>query len=126
MSVRVPISIGELWDKYSILLIKKDKIKNKEKLKYVITEIDFLDSKMEQYSYKDNDFFLQLKNVNKEMWEIEDLIRKKEEMKTFDNEFIKLARLVYYTNDKRSEIKKNINIYFNSIIHEVKDYVKYQ
>ena len=49
-----------------------------------------------------------------------------EEMKTFDNEFIKLARLVYYTNDKRSEIKKNINIYFNSIIHEVKDYVKYQ
>tara|TARA_Y100000590_G_C15381748_1_gene886602 strand:- start:174 stop:476 length:303 start_codon:yes stop_codon:yes gene_type:complete len=86
---------------------------------------NFLNCIMKKNSYSENNLFLQLKTVNKELWEIEDMIRKKEEEKIFDDAFIRLARLVYYTNDKRAEIKKKINIHFNSKIHEVKNYQKY-
>jgi len=126
MSVNVPISIGELWDKYTILLIKKEKIKDEQKIIYVLNEINCLDSLMNCYSYKNNDLFLNLQKVNLELWNIEDELRIKEKENVFDNEFIELARSVYYTNDKRAEIKKEINILFNSQIHEVKDYVDYK
>jgi len=126
MSVNVPISISELWNKYTILLIKKEKIKDKQKINYVLSEIKFLDSLMNLYSYKNNDLFIQLQKVNLELWNIEDKLRIKEKENVFDNEFIELARSVYYTNDKRAEIKKEINILFNSQIHEVKDYVDYK
>jgi len=125
MSVNVPISIGELWDKYTILLIKKEKIKDEQKISYVLSEIKCLDSLMNLYSYKNNDLFIKLQKVNLELWDIEDNLRIKEKEKLFDNEFIELARSVYYTNDKRAEIKKEINILFNSQIHEVKEYVDY-
>jgi len=126
MSVNVPISIGELWDKYTILLIKKEKIKDEQKISYVLREIKCLDSLMNFYSYKGNNLFLNLQKVNLELWDIEDELRIKEKENVFDNEFIELARSVYYTNDKRAEIKKEINILFNSQIHEVKDYVDYK
>ena len=125
MSTSVPISIGELWDKYSILLIKKEKIKNENKLKYIETEINYLDKLMSNYSYNEDNLFLNLKNINKKLWNIEDELRIKEKNQEFDSIFIELARSVYYTNDKRAEIKKKINIKFNSDIHEVKDYIKY-
>ena len=125
MSVSVPISIGELWDKYSILLIKREKIKNKEKQNIVKHEIELLDSLMNKYSYTDNEFFINLKSVNEQLWEIEDKIRIKEKNNSFDSEFVDLARSVYFTNDKRSEIKSAINKTYNSNICEVKEYANY-
>ena len=126
MSITVPISIGELWDKYTILLIKKEKIKDKSKIKNVIIEIEYLNKLMECYSYKEDVLFLNLQKVNLTLWEIEDKLRMKEKENIFENEFIELARSVYYTNDKRAEIKNEINILYNSLIHEVKDYVDYK
>jgi hypothetical protein len=125
MNESVLVSIGELWDKFTILLIKKEKIKDINKLIYIDSEIKFLTSNMEKYKYIEDKLFSNLKNVNEKLWDIEDKIRKKEYEKVFDNEFIDLARLVYYTNDERSEIKKEINKKFNSIIYEVKDYISY-
>ena len=125
MNESVLVSIGELWDKFTILLIKKEKIKDINKLIYVNSEIIFLTNNMEKYKYIEDKLFLDLKNVNEKLWDIEDKIRKKEYEKVFDNEFIELARLVYYTNDERSEIKKEINKQFNSIIYEVKEYISY-
>jgi len=126
MSINVPISIGELWDKYSILLIKKEKIKDNDKIKTVVTEIAYLNKLMDNYSYINNELFIELQKINLNLWEIEDNLRIKEKENTFDNEFVQLARLVYYTNDKRGEIKTKINILYNSIIHEVKDYIDYK
>jgi len=123
--ISVPISIGELWDKYSILLIKLEKIKDSNKLKFVSIEADKLRELMNQYSFETDKLFFHLKEVNTILWNIEDKIRIKEKEKMFDEEFIELARNVYYTNDKRADIKKQINIKYNSIIHEVKDYVNY-
>ena len=125
MSVSIPISIGELWDKYSILLIKREKIQNKEKQNIVKQEIELLDSLMNNYSYNDNEFFINLKIVNEQLWEIEDKIRIKEKNNSFDSEFVHLARSVYFTNDKRSEIKSAINKTYNSNICEVKEYINY-
>lgn len=125
MSVCIPISIGELWDKYSILLIKREKVQNKEKQNIVKHEIELLDSLMNNYSYNDNEFFINLKSVNEQLWEIEDKIRIKEKNNSFDSEFVDLARSVYFTNDKRSEIKSAINKTYNSNICEVKEYINY-
>jgi hypothetical protein len=125
MSVSIPISIGELWDKYSILLIKREKIQNKEKQNIVKHEIELLDSLMNNYSYNDNKFFINLKSVNEKLWEIEDKIRIKEKNNSFDSEFVDLARSVYFTNDKRAEIKNAINKTYNSNICEVKEYINY-
>lgn len=125
MSINIPVSIGELWDKYTILLIKQEKIKNQEKLIHVINELNYLNKCMEKYDYKKNKLFIQLKLINENLWDIEDKIRLKEKEKYFDEDFIKLARSVYYTNDQRGEIKKEINVLFNSNIHEVKEYEKY-
>jgi len=126
MYVNVPVSIGELWDKYTILLIKKEKIKDEKKRIHVLNEIEYLTSFMNGYTYQNNNLFLNLQKVNLELWDIEDKLRIKEKENIFDEEFIELARAVYYTNDKRAEIKKEINILFNSQIHEVKDYVDYK
>jgi len=126
MSINVPISIGELWDKYTILLIKRDKIKDQYKIKNVIIEMEYLNKLMVQYSYKEDELFLHLQKVNLTLWEIEDKLRIKEKENIFDNEFVELARSVYYTNDKRAEIKNKINIVYNSLIYEVKEYVDYK
>jgi hypothetical protein len=123
MSVSIPVSIGELWDKYSILEIKQEKIKDLDKLKYIKNELDYLDPFI-----KDNKFdelFNKLKQVNLKLWTIEDDIREKELKKQFDDKFIDLARMVYKTNDMRAAIKKEIKNKFNSMIHEVKSYKKY-
>ena len=123
MSVLVNISIGELFDKYSILLIKSEKIKNSKKLENIHKELNVLKSIKEKYN--NNDLLNQLKSINEKLWDIENEKRQKEKDKIFDNEFIELARNVYIWNDKRSEIKNKINIFFNSNILDVKEYTVY-
>tara|TARA_B100000886_G_scaffold321973_1_gene264612 strand:+ start:312 stop:713 length:402 start_codon:yes stop_codon:yes gene_type:complete len=123
--INVPISIGELIDKITILEIKKDELKNL-KLKNILKELSFLREVLEKNSiFIPDEIFLQLKSINLTLWDIEDKIRIKEKNKEFDNEFIELARSVYLNNDRRSEIKKVLNIKFNSEIIEEKSYEKY-
>ena len=123
--IHVPISIGELIDKITILEIKKDKLKNL-KLKNILKELSFLRSVLEKNSiFIPDEIFLKLKSINLTLWDIEDKIRIKEKNKEFDNEFIELARSVYLNNDRRSETKKELNIIFNSEIIEEKSYEKY-
>ena len=123
--INVPISIGELIDKISILEIKKDKLKN-IKLKNILKELSFLRAVLEKNSiFIPDEIFLQLKSINLTLWNIEDKIRIKEKNKEFDNEFIELARSVYLNNDRRSETKKELNLMFKSEIIEEKSYEKY-
>ena len=123
--VNAPISIGELVDKISILEIKKIKLQN-SKLENVLKELSFLRKLMEKHQIEiTDDLYNQLKEINLTLWNIEDQIRIKEKKKEFDNIFIELARSVYFTNDKRSEIKKRINRLSNSEITEEKSYAEY-
>ena len=123
--INVPISVGELIDKITILEIKKDKLKNL-KLKNILKELSFLRAILEKnIIFIPNEIFFQLKSINLKLWDIEDKIRIKEKNKEFDNEFIELARSVYLNNDRRSETKKELNMMFNSEIIEVKSYENY-
>jgi predicted DNA-binding protein YlxM (UPF0122 family) len=125
MSVKIDVSIGELWDKFTILMIKKEKIKDNEKRKFVLKEIELLNEKMKLFLLHKEPLFDELKKVNEKLWSIEDQLRIKEKNQIFDQEFIDLARAVYITNDNRARIKKEINVHYESTIHEVKDYVDY-
>jgi hypothetical protein len=121
----IPVSIGELWDKYTILLIKKDNIIDNEKLIHINNELEQLKLLILEYPINDtitNELLL----CNKKLWDIEDKIRIKEYNKEFDDEFIKLARSVYFTNDERASIKKQISTLYNSNIMEIKSYVNYK
>ena len=121
----IPISIGELFDKFSILEIKKIKIEDSGKLKYVDKELSYLKRFTDTYDI-DKVLYNQLKDINLKLWNIEAKIRIKEYNTAFDEEFIELARSVYFVNDERSEVKKKINVVFNSDIFEVKSYVDYE
>lgn len=121
----VPISIGELFDKLSILMIKSYKITNSDKLININKEILYLKPIVDKYKI-DEHLFNELININKKLWDIEDNIRRKEYYKEFDNNFIELARSVYINNDIRANIKNNINNIFNSNIIEIKDYFQYK
>ena len=124
----IPVSWGELFDKITILEIKIENLKEKNALKNVKTEHDQLNT-IYNNNFLKNEIarvlFNDLKEINHKLWEIEDLIRDKERNKTFDKEFIELARNVYFTNDERSRIKRNINETFGSKIIEEKSYSKY-
>ena len=123
--INAPISIGELVDKITILEIKKNKLQN-SKLENVLKELSFLRELIKKHEIDiTDDLFIQLKEINLSLWEIENLIRIKEKNKEFDNTFIELARSVYFKNDKRAEIKKSINQSSNSAISEEKFYSKY-
>ena len=128
MKINIPASIGELFDKITILEIKKSKIKDDNKLIFINKELDLL--KKVVRSKKINTRSLgplikQLKNVNLKLWNVEDKLRKFEKNKQFKKDFISYARKVYYTNDKRAILKNEINLKTNSIISEVKSYEKY-
>ena len=117
-----PISIGELIDKLTILEIKRDKLKGIQ-LKNIKKEITFLEEVLKKNNLLvDNKIFLDLKCINNNLWNIEDQIRIKEKKSEFDKDFIKLARSVYFENDKRSSLKKEINIRYNSELIEEKLY----
>lgn len=125
--MKIEISIGELVDKVSILSIKLKKIKNPEKLKNIRKEFELLKVPMEECGIKvDSTEFKKLEEVNLRLWEIEDRIRIKEAKQSFDDDFIQLARSVYFQNDIRAEIKKDINIKFGSDLMEEKEYVDYK
>tara|TARA_B110000285_G_C15094566_1_gene601147 strand:- start:216 stop:1871 length:1656 start_codon:yes stop_codon:yes gene_type:complete len=121
----IPVSVGEIFDKYSILEIKLHKIKDASKLKHVETELQFLKPFIDKFNL-DNNVYDKLKKINLALWEIEDKLRIKESKKQFDDEFIQLARSVYFTNDDRGDVKKEINNIFHSSIFEVKSYVDYK
>ena len=124
----IPISWGELFDKITILQIKLDNIQDKNALKNIKIEYDELfkiydNNFLEDVSAKR--FLIDLKNINKKLWNIEDNIRDKERRKSFDKKFIELARSVYITNDERSRVKRNINETFGSQLIEEKSYSDY-
>lgn len=119
----IPISIGELYDKYTILQIKKEKINSIDKLAYITAELIYLQPLIEKFNLE-LEIIEKIKDVNNRLWEIEDNIRIKELKQEFDEEFINLARLVYKTNDERYSIKTMINNKFNSKIQEIKSYKK--
>jgi hypothetical protein len=127
----IPVSVGELFDKVSILQIKYNRLKILSDIEKVKTEIDFLYPKYYSFlndqsiSIKLNELSNRLKKVNETLWNIEDKIREKEHKKEFDDEFIQLARSVYITNDERAIIKKEINYLCNSTIIEIKSYQHY-
>ena len=126
MYYNLPCSIGELWDKYTILLIKLKYITDKEKLKNIQIEKNHLEIFMNKFEgFLFNPLFIELYSTNKKLWNIEDNIRHKEYVKEFDDKFIDLSRSVYMTNDKRCMIKKEINIKYKSDIVEEKEYTNY-
>ena len=125
--ISVPVSVGELIDKLSILQVKKTKIVNPEKLKYVSEEFDLLYNQSESHFQVDEvkSLYYSLIEVNSNLWDVEDKLRVFESEKKFDQEFIELARKVYYTNDERFRLKNKINSITSSEIREVKDYKPY-
>ena len=127
MLINTPISLGELVDKISILMIKKKNISDLIKLQHVNKELEFLQKTLKKYISEEeiNEFLLKLVNINSKLWDIEDDIRECERKKLFDQTFIDLARSVYFTNDERAKVKNDINRTFGSELVEVKSYEEY-
>lgn len=125
--ISVPVSIGELIDKLSILRVKQQKITNEEKLNYVNKEFELLFNLSWEYLKEENisTIYDELVDTNLSLWEIEDRLRILEKEQKFDEEFIQLARQVYFTNDDRFKLKNQINTLLSSEIREIKEYVKY-
>ena len=121
----IPVSLGELYDKYSILQIKSEKITDVFKLENIHKELTYLKVYIDKYNL-DISVINEIKEINKKLWDIEDKIRYKEHKKEFDDEFISLARNVYITNDKRSEVKNKINSILKSDIIDIKSYTNYE
>jgi len=128
MSINIEISIGEFWDKITILQIKADRIKDEDKLVNITKELNQLVDHWEKSSHNEikiNEELKKLRRFNEQLWEIEDDIRDKEQAQEFDNVFVELARSVYFTNDKRAEVKKEINKKMGSSLVEEKSYKEY-
>ena len=126
--ILVEISVGELFDKISILEIKKDKIKDKDKIKFIIDEYKVLKEQMinkVELNEKLKELFNTLKDTNSKLWVIEDDKRLCEKNFDFGEKFIKLSRQVHFLNDKRASIKLEINNQTGSKIKEVKEYTSY-
>jgi hypothetical protein len=127
-SPKIPISWGELFDKITILQIKLENITSKNALENVEQELKKLQSILTHYCLKTMETTQlegELRQINQQLWDIEDQIRDKERNNSFDDEFIQLARSVYITNDERSRIKRKINDMFGSELVEEKSYAKY-
>ena len=126
--ILVEVSVGELLDKISILDIKKNKVKDKKNLDHINKEYDILkleyDNKVKS-DEKLSNLYSSLKEINAKLWIIEDEKRLCEKRSDFGENFIKLSRNVHFLNDKRAEIKLQINIYTGSKIREIKEYIKY-
>ena len=122
------VSIGELFDKISILEIKQEKIKDPEKLKFIINEHSILKEQLDKNVKSDeklNNLFKSLKEINSKLWLIEDDKRQCEKDKIFKEKFIKLSRDVHFLNDDRAKIKLEINNHTGSKIKEIKEYTNY-
>tara|TARA_A100001015_G_scaffold122637_1_gene135941 strand:- start:597 stop:986 length:390 start_codon:yes stop_codon:yes gene_type:complete len=126
--ILVEVSVGELLDKLSILEIKKDKIKDNNKLKFISEEYVILKNQFEKnvkIDNKLNDLFKSLKDINNKLWDIENEKRLCEKNSDFGETFIKTSRDIHFLNDKRGNIKLEINNYTGSKIKEIKEYTGY-
>ena len=126
--ILVEVSVGELLDKISILEIKKDKIKNPEKLEYILDELSILKDELKNNIKSDvklDELYQSLKIINARLWVIEDDKRKCEKEKDFTENFIKLSRDVHILNDDRAKTKLKINEHTGSKIKEIKEYTSY-
>ena len=124
----VEVSIGELLDKISILEIKKQKIKDPEKLRFISNEHLILKDQLNKNVKSDEKLeklFKELKDINAKLWKIEDDKRECEKNKDFGDRFIKLSRDVHFYNDDRAKIKLEINNHTGSTIKEIKEYTSY-
>ena len=124
----VEVSVGELLDKISILEIKKEKIKDAEKLKFINNEHSILKNQLDENIKSDeklNNLYQSLKEINSKLWVIEDDKRQCEKEKDFGEKFIKLSRDVHFLNDDRAKIKLEINNHTGSNIKEIKEYTSY-
>ena len=124
----IEVSVGELLDKISILEIKKEKIKDPEKLKFISNEHSILKDQLEKNVKSDdklNKLFQDLKEINAKLWIIEDQKRDCEKNKEFGEKFIKLSRDVHFFNDDRAKIKLEMNNHTGSSIKEIKEYTSY-
>ncbi len=126
--ILVEVSVGELLDKVSILEIKKEKIKDPEKLNFINDEHAILKDQLDQnvkYDNELNNLFQSLKEINAKLWVIEDDKRMCEKNSDFTENFIKLSRDVHFLNDNRAKIKLEINNHTGSKIKEIKEYTSY-
>mgnify|MGYP001132842107 FL=1 len=126
--ILVPVSFGELLDKIAILQIKSERIADSAKLANVRRELDALNATWSAHAASRadiGDLLDALRKVNEALWDIEDDIRDKERAREFDQEFIRLARAVYVTNDERARVKKEINLRLGSAYVEEKSYADY-
>ena len=127
--MKIEVSNGEILDKITILVIKSKMITDPIKLKNINNELDELKPFLDVVGYVSNStvnsLVKELESVNEKLWNVEDKLRDKERSKQFDDEFIKLARDVYFTNDERARIKKHLNEVTNSKLVEEKSYQKY-
>ena len=122
----VPVSIGELLDKITILQIKNERIAEAAKLVNIRKELSALLEICTRASIPvDHPLVLDLRQINESLWVVEDLLRDKEHAKAFDDEFVRLARDVYFTNDKRAAVKKALNLELGSAYVEEKSYKPY-
>ena len=127
-NIQVPVSPGEVLDKITILEIKSERMTDPDKVANVRVELALLKETWDQAVSEDDvirNLHDQLKEINEALWEIEDDIRDKERVKEFDERFIELARAVYFTNDRRSKVKKDLNLHLGSQIVEEKSYQDY-
>ena len=126
--ILIEVSVGELYDKISILEIKKDKIKDPEKLKYINEEYKILDEQLKKNVVSNDktiNLFKSLKEINSKLWIIEDEKRLCEKNADFGEKFVNLSRNVHLLNDERAKIKLEINNLTGSKIKEVKEYTNY-
>ena len=127
-NLQVPVSPGEVLDKITILEIKSERITDPEKVANVRAELALLQETWAS-NIRDSkiirDLHAKLKEINEALWEIEDDIRDKERAREFDDRFIELARAVYVTIDRRSQVKKELNLHLGSEIIEEKSYQDY-
>ncbi len=121
----IEVSDGEIVDKLTIIEIKLENIKDETKLVNIRKEFDVVDLAVKKIIAKDDPLYIELLNINKKLWKIEDDIRDCERAKDFGQKFIDLARAVYLTNDKRSDVKKRINLQSGSNLIEEKGYQAY-
>lgn len=128
MVITTPVSVGELIDKITILQIKQQRICDSAKLQHINRELEQLLQTVQAHQLMSDtltQLMTELKNVNEALWVIEDEIRACEKAKDFSDTFIQLARDVYFTNDKRAELKRQINETTGSALCEVKSYEDY-